>query len=118
MKPTRPYSSSICDCLWNNYVFSYPTIVYELVVFLVANFVYDNNVIINLVFYFTSLVFSNFGVFKVKAHYFQGMCMFECIPPQTFERFLHIMLEYNLGNELEKNYFISFHKVGDWTKAC
>ncbi len=45
-------------------MFSYPTIVYELVVFLVVNFVYDNNVIINLVFYFTSLVFSNFSVLR------------------------------------------------------
>ncbi len=25
------------------------------------------------------------------------------------------MLEYNLGNLLERNYFISFYKVGDWS---
>jgi hypothetical protein len=35
--------------------------------------------------------------------------MFECIPPQTFERFsqyfLHIMLEYNLCKTLEKKLF-------------
>jgi hypothetical protein len=53
---------------------------------------------------------------KVKAHYgdpcwsvtlyyFLGVCIFYCIPLQTFERisqyFLHIMLEYNLGKILE-----------------
>ncbi len=29
--------------------------------------------------------------------------------------FLRILLEYNLGKRLEKNKFISFYKVGDWS---
>ncbi len=38
--------------------------------------------------------------------------MFECIPPQTFEKisqyFLHIMLKYDLGKILEKNISFQF----------
>jgi hypothetical protein len=44
--------------------------------------------------------------------------MFECIPPQTFERFtifLHIILEYNLGKRLKKKHFISSYKMEDWS---
>jgi hypothetical protein len=55
----------------------------------------------------------------VTLYYFLGVCMFECIPPQTFQKnfiiFLHIMLKYNISKILEKNYFISFYKVGDWS---
>jgi hypothetical protein len=57
----------------------------------------------------------------VKAHYddafwgnrivlLSGVCMFECIPLQTFEKksqfFLHIILEYNLGKILKKKLFL------------
>jgi hypothetical protein len=43
----------------------------------------------------------------VTLYYFSRMCIFECIPPQTFERFsfVHIMLKYNLGKILEKKIF-------------
>jgi hypothetical protein len=44
--------------------------------------------------------------------------MFECILFQSFESitiFLHIMLEYNLGERLKENYLSSFYKVGDWS---
>jgi len=34
---------------------------------------------------------------------------------KIFTIFLHIMLEYNLGKKLEKNNFISFYKVGDYS---
>jgi hypothetical protein len=34
---------------------------------------------------------------------------------KSFTIFLHIMLDITLGKILEKNYFISFYKVGDWS---
>ncbi len=46
----------------------------------------------------------------VILYYFLGVCIFECIPTQTFERIsqyiLHIMLKYNLGKILIKNNFL------------
>ncbi len=33
MKPTRPHFFNTCDYLWNNYVFSYPMIVYKFLYF-------------------------------------------------------------------------------------
>ncbi len=54
----------------------------------------------------------NDPLWDVTLYYFLGVCMFECIPPQTFEKisqyFLHIMLKYDLGKILEKNISFQF----------
>jgi len=58
----------------------------------------------------------NDPLWAVILYYFLGVCIFECIPPQTceilllkeFHNILHIMLEYNLGKILIKQ---SFKKI-------
>ncbi len=47
----------------------------------------------------------NDPLWGVTFYYFPRMCMFECIPPQTWKKFkilLHLMLEYNLSKILER----------------
>jgi hypothetical protein len=52
------------------------------------------------------------SLWDVSLYHFPGVCMFECIPPQTFEKnsqcFLYIILEYNLGKIFLK---ILFHFI-------
>jgi hypothetical protein len=45
----------------------------------------------------------------VTLYYFLRVCMFECVPPQAFQKnftiFFHMMLKYNIGKILEKKLF-------------
>jgi hypothetical protein len=62
----------------------------------------------------------------VKAHYndpfpfgvshcitFQGCACLNVSYQKIFTVFLYLMLQYNVGKSLEKNYFISFYKMED-----
>jgi len=56
----------------------------------------------------------------VTLYYFLRICMFECIPPQTFKSISQYfcILWYNLGKILKYIYFISFYKVQNWSIIC